>query len=98
MIDNYQFQIVSRQKLINTAQKNIDITSVDKDVSIILINYHSPNPEKSELMANKLTEVYINDYIESKNMVANIKVGFLIDRIDEVLYKLIHSKEEIQNL
>ncbi len=97
LVDNYEFQIISRQKLINTTQKNLDISSVDKDVPIIRINYQSPNPEKAALLANKLTEVYINDYIESKNKVANITVDFLLGRIDEVLYKLTHSEEEIQD-
>lgn len=97
ILDNYQFQILSRQKLLNTVQKNLDITSVDKDVPIIRISFKSANPIKASKLADKLTRVYIKDYIENKHRAANITVDFLIDRINEVVHKLSASEQNIQN-
>ncbi|PCJ94027.1 MAG: hypothetical protein COA50_12760 [Flavobacteriaceae bacterium] len=97
ILDDYQFQILSRQKLLSTVKKSLDVTAVDKDVPIIRINYKSANPLKASKLADKLTRVYIKDYIENKHRAANITVDFLIDRINEVLQKLSTSEENIQN-
>ena len=97
ILDNYQFQILSRQKLLNTVKNNLDITAVDKDVPIIRISYKSANPVKASKFADKLTKVYIKDYIENKHRAANITVNFLIDRINEVVHKLSTSEQNIQN-
>jgi len=45
--------------------KNLDIVPVDKDVPVIRINLKSNIPEKAALFVNKLSEMYIRDYIET---------------------------------
>lgn len=95
--DDYQFKILSRQELLTSVKKNLDVIPVDKDVPVIRIAYKNANPVKSAKLANTLTRVYINDYIENKHRAANITVDFLIDRIGEVVHKLSASEEDIQN-
>jgi len=97
IVGNYQFKILNRQTLLKHVQKNIDITSVDKDVPILRIIYKSSSPEKAAAIVNKVTETYIEDYIENKYKAANITVNFLRDQIDTVLEKLSNSEFNIQN-
>jgi len=97
LISDYQFQIHSRQKLISKIKKNLDISSVDKDVPIIRISFKSTNQIKTAKLSNKLTEIYITDYIENKYKAANITVNFLEGRIAVVLDKLTNSEQNIQN-
>ncbi|NQY29505.1 MAG: hypothetical protein HRT69_08535, partial [Flavobacteriaceae bacterium] len=97
IVGNYQFKILNRQTLLKHVQKNIDITSVDKDVPVLRIIYKSSSPEKAATVVNQVTKTYIEDYIENKYKAANITVNFLRDQIDIVLGKLSNSEFNIQN-
>ncbi|MFT7605318.1 MAG: capsular polysaccharide biosynthesis protein, partial [Saprospiraceae bacterium] len=59
LIDQYEFEFLSRQKLIRKISKNLDIVAVDKDVAIIRINFKSPVPAKASLLVNTLAKTYI---------------------------------------
>lgn len=76
LIDNYEFEILSEQKLIDKINKNLDIVSTDKDVPVIRINIKSNVPAKAAIFVNKLAETYILDYIENKYKAANTTVIF----------------------
>lgn len=97
VLGNYQFKINSRQQLIKKIKKNVDISSVDKDVPIIRISFKSESNTKTAKFANKITETYIKDYIENKYKAANITVKFLKERIAVVLDKLVNSEQNIQD-
>ena len=81
IVDSYEFEFLSEQKLLDKINKNIDIVSVDKDVPVVRINLKSNVPEKAALFVNKLAETYIQDYIESKYKAADTTVGFLNEEI-----------------
>ncbi len=95
--DHYEFEFISRNKLIGLIKKDLDIMSVDKDVAIIKITTKSAVPEKAALLANKIAEIYILDYIESKYKVANVTVNFLDNQIDAVNQKLTNAENKIQD-
>lgn len=97
IIDNYEFEFLSTQKLIGKINKNIDIVPVDKDVPVIRINLKSNVPEKAALFVNKLAEMYIRDYIESKFKSANTTVDFLDNEITSSSEKLSASENNLQN-
>ncbi|MFE3847461.1 GumC family protein [Flavobacterium sp. LB3P45] len=97
IIDTYEFEFLSTQKLRDKIDKNIDIVPVDKDVPVIRINFKSNVPEKAALFVNKLAEVYIKDYIESKFRAANTTVDFLKEEINNSSKKLSASENNIQN-
>lgn len=96
IIDNYEFEFLSKQKLLDKINKNLDIVPVDKDVPVIRINLKSNVPEKAALFVNKLAEMYIKDYIENKYRAANTTVSFLNNEIDGANKKLSESEENIQ--
>ena len=94
--DNYEFEFLSNEKLMDKIYKNIDIISVDKDVPVIRISYKSNIPEKATLFVNRLAQTYIYDYIESKYKAANVTVKFLNKQIEETGQKLAASENHIQ--
>lgn len=94
---DYEFTLLSREKLIEKVKKNLDVISADKDVPVISIIYKSPIPEMSADFVNNLAQVYIEDYIESKFKAAETTVGFLDDRIKEVSVDLSRSENRIEN-
>lgn len=95
--DNYKFVINSKQKLYEKISKNLDIISADKDVAVIRISYKSPNPIKASKLVNKLAEVYIQDYIDTKFKAASITVDFLDDQISKVIERVVSSENGIQS-
>ena len=97
VIDTYEFEFLSTQKLVDKINKNLDIVPVDKDIPVIRINLKSNVPEKAALFVNKLAEMYIRDYIESKFKAANTTVDFLKKEIDSSSQKLSASENNIQD-
>lgn len=97
LIDQYEFEFLSRQKLLGKITSNLDIVSVDKDVAVIRLNLRSEVPEKSSAFVNKLAETYIFDYIETKYKAAETTVHFLANQIDEVTEKLSKTESNIEN-
>ena len=97
LIDNFEFEFLSQEKLMGKINKDLDIVSVDKDVPVVRINLKSNVPEKAALFVNKLAEMYIKDYIELKYKAANITVSFLNSEINNAKGKLTTSEDDIQN-
>jgi uncharacterized protein involved in exopolysaccharide biosynthesis len=95
--DQYEFVLHSRQKLISEVLDNMDVTSIDKEIPIIRINYKSPVAKKSADFVNRLAQAYIDDYVQTKVASANIAVNFLTDQIQEAGGKLSSSESAIEN-
>lgn len=94
--DNYEFEFISDERLLEKMNKSLDIVSVDKDVPVIRINLKSNVPDKACDFVNKLAETYIYDYIESKYQAANTTVNFLSKQITETSGKLSEAENKIE--
>ena len=97
IIDSYEFEFLSSQKLMDKITKNLDVSSVDVDVPVVRINFKSNVPEKTALFVNELAKTYIKDYIESKYTNANAAVNFIKQEINKSRNKLIISENNLQN-
>ncbi|MCZ8285072.1 MAG: hypothetical protein O9353_06410, partial [Bacteroidia bacterium] len=97
IIDTYEFEFLSKEKLIEKIDNNLDIVSTDKDVPVIRINLKSNVPDKASMFVNKLAQTYIQDYIESKYRAANVTVNFLNQQIKEASEKLAQSENKIED-
>ena len=97
LIDEYEVEFLSKQQVMAKIYKNLDIVPVDKDVPVIRINLKSNIPEKAAMFVNKLSEMYIKDYIENKFRAANITVDFLNNEISTAGKNLSNSENNIQN-
>ena len=96
-IDHYELVFLSREKLLEKVNKNLDIVAVDKDVPVIRINFKSNVPAKASLLVNTLAETYIEDYIENKYRAANTTVDFLKGEIGQANNKLSETENRIEN-
>jgi uncharacterized protein involved in exopolysaccharide biosynthesis len=97
LIDVYEFECLSREKLIEKVVKHLDIAPIDKEVAVIRITFQSPVPDKAAALVNVLGKVYIYDYIDSKYKAASTTVTFLDKQIAEVTSKLSGSENKIEN-
>lgn len=97
IIDHYELVFLSREKLLEKVNKNLDIVAVDKDVPVIRINFKSNVPAKASLLVNTLAETYIEDYIENKYRAANTTVDFLKGEIGQANNKLSETENRIEN-
>lgn len=97
LADHYEFIINSRQHLADFVLANLDITSVDKEIPILRMNFKSPVPEKAANFINMLARTYVNDYIETKTRAANTTVNFLDNQLKEVGSKLAASENSIES-
>ncbi len=95
--DQYEVTIHSEDRLLAEVLRNLDVTSVDKDVPVIRISYKCGHPEKAAQFPNALAEAYIEDYIETKFGAANLTSGFLEGRIKEISGKLSEAELAILN-
>lgn len=95
--DHYEFVIHSRQKLIDLVLGGLDITSIDKEIPILRINYKSPVASKAADLVNRLAQTYVDDYLETKYKSADVTVHFLNDQLQEVGGKLSASEQAIRN-
>lgn len=97
LLDTYELEFLSREKLVARIARDLDVVAIDKDVAILRINIKSPIAEKASRFVNKMAESYINDYIETKYKAAHTTVNFLENRIKEIGSKLATSEQTIQN-
>ncbi|MDR6157070.1 uncharacterized protein involved in exopolysaccharide biosynthesis/uncharacterized protein YfkK (UPF0435 family) [Chryseobacterium sp. SLBN-27] len=97
IVDHYEFEFLSREKLLAKINKDLDIVAVDKDVPVIRINFKSNVPEKASRFVNTLAETYIEDYIENKYRAANTTVDFLKGEIGQANNKLSDAENRIEN-
>jgi uncharacterized protein involved in exopolysaccharide biosynthesis len=94
--DKYSFEFLSKHKQVGKISKNLDVMAVDKDVAVVRINFKSNMPEKAAKLVNKLAEMYISDYIETKYKSAHTTVQFLDGQIAQISSKLANSENVIQ--
>lgn len=97
LADHYEFIIHSRQKLVDMVLSGLDITSIDKEIPILRINYKSPVAGKAADLVNRLAQTYVDDYLETKYQSADVTVDFLNEQLKSVGGKLSASEQAIRN-
>lgn len=94
---HYEFVINSRQRLADFVLGNLDISSIDKEVPILRLNFKSPVPEKAAAFINRLAETYVDDYVETKTQTASTTVQFLDNQLKKVGGNLSASENAIES-
>lgn len=93
----FEFNVHSMNQQINSIiGSNLTVMEIDKDVAIVRITYKSEVAEKSALFSNKLAEVYINDFIQSKIKAAGKTIDFVSERLDNVGKRLEESEKNLE--
>lgn len=97
LADHFEFIVHSRQRLADLVLGQLDISSVDKEIPILRLNFKSAVPEKAAAFVNRLAQTYVDDYIETKFKAANTTVNFLDNQLQEVGGKLSASENAIES-
>ncbi len=90
---DYSFKLHQTDNLCYKLRKEIIITPINKDASILKINIKGKTPKKNISILNKLTEIYIRNGLDNKNLMANNTIHF----IDEQLAVIDDSLTSIEN-
>ena len=93
---DYQFVILSEEKLLAKVRSNLSLKSIDKEVPIVMINFKSNNPTKAAILPNLIAETYIRDFLDSRFLNANTTVQFLNKQIDSIQDRLLIAEKELE--
>lgn len=97
LTDAYEFMVNSRQKLVDEVLANLSVTSIDKEIPVLRLTYKSPVAQKAADMVNRISQTYIEDYIETKFRSANTTKQFLDNQLKSVSKELASSENAIES-
>jgi len=76
---------------------SVKVGSVNKKSNAIAISVISENPKKAEVVLNKLTELYNQDAIIDKNMIASNTADFIEDRLKLISTELLDVELNVES-
>ena len=77
----YYIQFYSIEKTASALLKNVSVSLVNKDASLISIKYEHPVPQKARDIIDQLIIEYNRQAIEDKNLVASSTADFIDERL-----------------
>lgn len=95
LLDTYEVVRHSPARLQEAILGRLDITSVDKETPVLRITYRSAVPEKAADLVNALSQVYMEDYLETKYKVANTTVDLINKQLQTVGQNLAGSENSL---
>ncbi len=97
LIDTYGFVIEDQHSYIE--QKVIpylDVYPTKDDVAVINLTYTGTNAKKAAKFLNKLTKVYVEDYVRHKIHTAEKTVEFIDNQLDQIGKELTKSEAKLE--
>lgn len=93
---NYSFTIHSEEGAINKIKEQLDVTAVDKEMSVLRVVFKDHIPSKTADFNNALCEAYIEDYIDAKSFAATKTVQFIDLKLLEVGEDLSKAEHQLE--
>ncbi len=98
LIGNYQFRVNTLGFLLsNFVEGNLFVKEIDKNVSVIQINFEGEHPERVADFTNAVAQAYLEDHIESKMQAAQLTEIFLDKRTNDTYQKLKISENVLED-
>lgn len=94
--DNYEIVFNSLKKQKEMISSKLDVMAVEKEVPVLRISCRSAVPEKAADMANAVAMAYLNDFVETKFLVADTTRKFLDQQLESYGKKLSRSEDNIE--
>ena len=94
--DKYSFKLNYRSKLVRAYIKNINISPINKETSVLLLSIESKTPDKNIDFLNKLTELYIESGLQEKNMIATNTIRFIGEQLSIITDSLSVTENRIE--
>lgn len=95
-LENFFFTFTPEEKTVIDLQKNLDISLVDRDATVIGINFKYANIEKGKKVVNTLIDAYNDDAINDKNSESKKTKEFIDERLSIITNELGEVEEEKQ--
>lgn len=95
-LENFFFTFTPEEKTVIDLQKNLDISLVDKDATVIGINFKYANIEKGKKVVNTLIDAYNDDAINDKNSESKKTKEFIDERLSIITNELGEVEDEKQ--
>ncbi|CAA6807674.1 MAG: Tyrosine-protein kinase Wzc (EC [uncultured Sulfurovum sp.] len=80
----------------NRIRPGLEVTQLEKDTSLIKINYFDNIPDRAELYVNALTDSFIEHSINSKNKENNEALKYIVEELEKIKKELKESEEELE--
>ena len=81
----------------NLIRNNLNITQLEKDTSLIKINFEDTIPERANLYVNSLIESFINYSIENKNTQNSKTLDFITKELRSIKKELTKSERQLES-
>lgn len=92
----YEFEIKSEEGWISFLKERLDVKAIDKEISVLRVVVNSEDPYFSADFANKLCEIYVEDYIYTKSLAASKTLNFIDERMKEIKSILSYSENSLE--
>ena len=84
------------RKLANQYNSQLTVAPVNKEASVLTLSLNSPVPEKGIDIIEKLIEVYNEEAIEDKNLVAANTISFIDERLEYLTAELTTVEKDVE--
>ncbi|MCP2044250.1 tyrosine-protein kinase [Pontibacter sp. HSC-36F09] len=85
------------RKLANHYQRLLTISPVNKNASVLWISITDPVQEKGKDIVNKLIELYNEEAVEDKNLIASNTIEFIDERLKFLTAELTDVEKEVED-
>lgn len=92
----YTFNIKSKNKWISFLSTQLDVKAIDKEIPVLRVVVKSEDPQFSADFANKLCEIYVEDYIYTKSIAATKTLTFIDERMTDLQSTLSSSENSLE--
>jgi len=87
----------AREIFENIVKKNLKVTQLEKDTSLIKIAYQDTIPARSTLYVNTLIQNFIEHSINNKNRQNSKTLKFIVEELNDIKKELKKSEEKLEN-
>ncbi|MAU37092.1 MAG: hypothetical protein CMD14_06950 [Flavobacteriales bacterium] len=96
----YSFKLNRTDKLAQNLISSVSIKPINKETSILKLNIKAKNPKKNINILNKITEIYIRNGLDEKNIMAINTIYFIDEQLESIQdsLKFIENQLEIFKL
>jgi tyrosine-protein kinase Etk/Wzc len=85
------------QQIADSYSRAISIQPINKNASILYLSLNDPIPEKAKDVVNKLMDVYNQEAVEDKNLMATNTLKFLDERLRYITSDLSDVEKTVEN-
>jgi len=96
LIQKMHFKFHSRKKLVESYSKRLKVEKVSKLGTIVKISLEGTNKAMDNEFLNKLTEIFLNNSLDKKNLEAIRTIQFIDDQLIGITDSLVITENKLQ--